>query len=177
LGSPDAPVTVVEFSDYQCPHCRKFAQNIFPQLKEQFVDTGKVRWVMRDLPLRFHKNARKAAQAAHCAGEQGKFWEMHDVLFAQAKKLGEENLPGYGQVIGLDGAAFESCLASDRHLGEIDQSVEDAAAVRITGTPTFVVGKAANDWVEGTRVVGALDMKAFEQAILKALQEKKARTD
>jgi len=177
LGSPDAPVTVVEFSDYQCPHCRKFAQKIFPKLKEQLVDTGKVRWVARDLPLPFHKNARKAAQAAHCAGEQGKYWEMRDALFDHATKLKEEDLPGYAQAIGLDGAAFESCLASDRYFAEIDQSVQDAGAVRITGTPTFVVGKAANDWVEGDRVVGALDLKAFDRTILKALQEEQARTD
>jgi protein-disulfide isomerase len=177
LGSADAPVTVVEFTDYQCPFCLKFIRDTFPKLKEQFVDTGKVRWVIRDMPLGFHKNARKAAQAAHCAGEQGKFWEMRSVLFANAKKLEEENLPGYAEVIGLDGAAFKSCLASDRHLAEIDQSAQDAGTVRITGTPTFVVGKTAGDWVEGDRVVGARDLKTFEQAILKALQEKQARAD
>lgn len=88
---------------------------------------------MRDLPLGFHKNARKAAQAAHCAGEQDKFWEMRDILFTNAKKLEAENLPNYAQVVGLDGAAFESCLASDRHLAAIDRSSQDAGGVKITG--------------------------------------------
>jgi protein-disulfide isomerase len=173
LGSADAPVTVVEFTDYQCPYCLKFIRDTFPKLKEAFIDTGKVRWVIRDMPLGFHKNARKAAQAAHCAGEQGKFWEMRTVLFANAKKLEEGNLPGYAQVIGLDGAAFASCLASDRHLAGIDTSVQDAGTVRITGTPTFVVGKAASDQVEGNRVVGARDFKVFEEQIVKALEEQK----
>ncbi len=175
LGSADAPVTVVEFTDYQCPYCLKFIQDTFPKLKEQFVDTGKVRWVIRDMPLNFHKNARKAAQAAHCAGEQGKFWEMRNVLFANAKQLDEEKLPSYAQIIGLDAAAFGSCLASDRHLAAIDESSQDAGTVQITGTPTFVVGKAASDTVEGARVVGARDVKTFEQAILKALEEKQAK--
>jgi protein-disulfide isomerase len=172
LGSADAPVTVVEFTDYQCPYCLKFIQDTFPKLREQFIDTGKVRWVIRDMPLGFHKNARKAAHAAHCAGEQGKFWEMRGVLFANAKQLDEEKLPGYAQVVGLDAAAFDSCLASDRHLAAIDQSSQDAGAVQITGTPTFVVGKAASDWVEGNRVVGARNYKAFEEQILKVLPQK-----
>jgi protein-disulfide isomerase len=171
LGSADSAVTVVEFTDYQCTYCLRFIQQTFPKLKEQFIDTGKVRWVVRDMPLGFHKNARKAAQAAHCAGEQDKFWEMRGVLFANAKKLEEENLPNYAQTIGLDMSAFDSCLASDRHLAAIDKSAQDAGGVQITGTPTFVVGKATGDWVEGKRVVGARNHKVFEEQILKVLAE------
>jgi protein-disulfide isomerase len=172
LGSADAPVTVVEFTDYQCPYCLKFVNDTFPKLKAEFIDTGKVRWVVRDMPLGFHKNARKAAQAAHCAGEQDKFWEMRSVLFANARQLEETNLPKYAETLGLDMGAFNSCLASERHLASIDQSSQDAGRVQITGTPTFVVGKAASDWVEGNRIVGARDYKAFEEQILKALGEK-----
>jgi protein-disulfide isomerase len=174
LGSADAPVTVVEFTDYQCTYCLRFIQQTFPKLKEQFIDTGKVRWVVRDMPLGFHKNARKAAQAAHCAGEQDKFWEMRSVLFLNAKKLEEENLPSYAQTMGLDMTAFDSCLASDRHLAAIDKSAQDAGGVQITGTPTFVVGTATGDWVDGKRVVGARDFKIFEENILKLLEEKQA---
>jgi protein-disulfide isomerase len=174
LGAADAPVTVVEFTDYQCPYCLRFIQQTFPKLREEFIDTGKVRWVIRDLPLGFHKHARKAAQAAHCAGEQDKFWEMRDVLFTNAKKLQEENLPKYAQVIGLDAAAFAACLASDRHLASIDNSIRDARTVQITGTPTFVVGKAASHWVEGARIVGARDHKIFEAQISKVLASKQA---
>lgn len=116
LGMADAPVTVVEFTDYQCPYCLRFVENTFPKLKEAFIDTGKVRWVVRDMPLGFHRNARKAAQAAHCAGEQDKFWEMRSVLFANAKQLEETNLPRYAETIGLNPSEFEECLASDRYL-------------------------------------------------------------
>lgn len=171
LGSADAAVTVVEFTDYQCTYCLRFIQQTFPKLKEQFIDTGKVRWVVRDMPLGFHKNARKAAQAAHCAGEQDRFWEMRSVLFANATKLEEENLPSYAQALGLDMPAFDACLESDRHLAAIDKSTQDAGGVQITGTPTFVVGKATGDWVEGKRVVGARDFKIFEENISKVLAE------
>ena len=174
LGSADAPVTVVEFTDYQCTYCLRFIQQTFPKLKEEFIDTGKVRWVVRDMPLGFHKNARKAAQAAHCAGEQDKFWEMRAVLFANAKKLEAENLPSYAQTMGLDMTAFDACLASDRHLAAIDKSMQDASGVQITGTPTFVIGKASGDWVEGKRVVGARDFKTFEENSRKLLEEKQA---
>ena len=172
LGSADAPVTVVEFTDYQCTYCLRFIQQTFPRLKEEYIDTGKVRWVVRDMPLGFHKNAHKAAQAAHCAGEQDKFWEMREVLFANARKLEEENLPNYAQILGLDMMAFDACLASDRHLAAIDKSMQDAGSVQITGTPTFVVGKATGDWVEGKRVVGARNFKIFEDNIRKLLEEK-----
>jgi protein-disulfide isomerase len=165
---------VVEFTDYQCPYCLKFIKETFPKLKEQFIDTGKIRWVVRDMPLGFHQNARKAAQAAHCAGDQDKFWEMRGVLFANAKALEAENLPKYAQEIGLNAAAFGICLASDRHLAGIDQSAQDAGGVQITGTPTFVIGKAASDWVEGNRVVGARDYKVFEEQIVKVLGEQPA---
>lgn len=174
LGSIDAPVTVVEFTDYQCTYCLRFIQNTFPKLKAQFIDTGKVRWVVRDIPLGFHKNARKAAQAAHCAGEQDKFWDMRAALFLNARKLEQENLPNYAKTIGLDMTAFDACLTSDRHLADIDKSAQDASSVQITGTPTFVVGKAGGDWVEGNRVVGARDIKIFEQNILNLLEHKQA---
>jgi protein-disulfide isomerase len=172
LGSLDAPVTMVEFTDYQCPYCLRFIQQTFPKLKEQFIDTGKLRWVVRDLPLGFHKNARKAAQAAHCAGEQDKFWQMRDVLFSNAKKLEVQNLPKYAQVIGLDAESFDACLASDRYLAKIDKSAQDANSIKITGTPTFVVGKAKNDSVDGRRIVGARDFKVFEAEINKLLAKK-----
>jgi len=174
MGSADAAVTVVEFTDYQCTYCLRFIQQTFPRLKEEYIDTGKVRWVVRDMPLGFHKNAHKAAQAAHCAGEQDKFWEMRGVLFTNARKLEEENLPKYAQILGLEMTAFDACLASDRHIAAIDKSVQDAGGVQITGTPTFVVGKATGDWVEGKRVVGARDFKIFEDNIRKLLEEKQA---
>jgi protein-disulfide isomerase len=175
MGAADAPVTVVEFADYQCPFCLRFTKNTFPVLKKKYIDTGKVRWVALNLPLPFHKDARKAAQAAHCAGEQDKFWEMREVLFRNPQKLNAENLPAHAEGLSLDMEAFNSCLQSDRHLDEIDQDAKDARAVKLTGTPSFIVGKTASDEIFGQVVVGAQPMNVFESAIDKALEQKPAQ--
>ena len=174
LGAEDAPVTVIEFADYQCPFCLRFAKTTFPLLKQKYIDTGKVRWVALNLPLPFHKDARKAAQAAHCAGEQGKLWEMRDVLFKNPQKLNTENLPAHAETLSLDMDAFNACLLSDRHLAEIDQDAKDANAVRLTGTPSFIIGKSTGDEITGQVVIGAQPMKAFDSAITKALTQQTA---
>jgi protein-disulfide isomerase len=175
MGSADAPVTVVEFTDYQCPFCRRFTQATFPLLKNEYIDSGKVRWVVRDMPLAFHANARKAGESVHCANEQGKFWEMRDTLFKNSAKLGEEDLRKYAGDVGLDVSAFDSCLASDRYLTEIDKDGAEAKRVGITGTPTFVIGKADGDKLSGTVVVGAQPLNAFKSAIDKLLPEQPAQ--
>ena len=172
LGAANAPVTVVEFTDYQCPFCLRFTKSTFPHLKEKYIDTGKVRWVGMNLPLAFHKDARKAAQAAHCAGEQEKFWEMRQVLFANPKELAPEHLPSHAQSLSLDMKAFNECLASDRHLALIDQEAKDANAVRLTGTPSFIVGKTASDSITGQVIIGAQQVNVFSIAIDKVLGQK-----
>ena len=174
LGAEDAPVTVVEFADYQCPYCLRFAKTTFPLLKQKYIDTGLVRWVALNLPLPFHKDARKAAQAAHCAGEQDKLWEMRDVLFRNPRRLNAENLPAHAAALSLDMDAFNECLQSDRHLAEIDQDAKDANAVRLTGTPSFIIGKSTGDTITGQVVIGAQPMNAFDRAISKALEQQTA---
>jgi protein-disulfide isomerase len=171
LGSASAPVTVVEFTDYQCPYCLRFTKTTFPSLKRDYIDTGKVRWVALNLPLPFHKDARKAAQSAHCAGEQGKFWEMREALFKNPQKMAEENLPVHAASVGVDVEAFKACMASDRHLDDIDQDAKDAGAVRLTGTPSFIIGKTASDRITGDVIVGAQPLNVFNAAIKKALGE------
>jgi len=174
MGAVDAPVTVVEFSDYQCPFCLRFSKTTFPLLKKKYIDTGKVRWVALNLPLPFHKDARKAAQAAHCAGEQDKFWEMRELLLRNPRKLNAENLPAHAATLSLDMNTFNACLQSDRHLAEIDQDAKDAKAVRLTGTPSFIIGKTAANEITGQVVIGAQPMNRFDAAISKALQQKPA---
>jgi len=171
LGVADAPVTVVEFTDYQCPFCKRFVETTFPLLKHDFIDTGKVRWIVRDLPLGFHPNANKAAQAAHCAGEQGKLWEMRDTLFRNNANLGIEQLPGYAREIGLDGDAFDACLSSDRYQAQITQDAEEASRIRVTGTPSFVIGKTSGDTVSGQLVIGAQAPTVFSTAIQRILEQ------
>jgi protein-disulfide isomerase len=174
LGAADAPVTVVEFTDYQCPFCKRFIQSTFPLLKRDFIDTGKVRWIVRDLPLGFHANANKAAQAAHCAGDQGRFWEMRDTLFRNNANLGIEQLPGYAREIGLDGDAFDACLSSERHQAQIDQDSQEASRIRITGTPSFIIGTTAADAVSGQLIIGAQAPAVFSAEIQRLLDQSTA---
>jgi len=171
LGEPDAPVTVVEFTDFQCPFCKRFITGTFPALKKDYIDTGKVRWVVRDLPLGFHKNARKAAQAAHCAGDQGKYWEMRETLFTNSSALEEDKLPGYAKASGLDVEAFQACLDSEEHLAHIDADIAAAGDVRVTGTPTFVVGPSTGEAVSGKVIVGAQALPVFRSIIDAALNK------
>jgi protein-disulfide isomerase len=175
MGNPEAPVTVVEFTDYQCPFCLRFIKNTFPQLKKKYIDTGKVRWMALNLPLSFHKDARKAAQGALCAGDQDKFWEMRTLLFENPKALGVEHLKGYARELSLDSSTFESCLNSDKHLADIDKEAKAANAVRLTGTPSFIVGKTATKEISGKVIVGAQPLNAFEAAIQQALEQPTAK--
>ena len=173
LGRADAPVTFVEFSDYQCPFCQRFFATTLSAIKKQYIDTGKVRYVFRDFPLdQRHPQARKAAEAVHCAGEHGKYWEMHDLLFQNQKALGPRELAEHARTVGLDGAIFEECLSSGRHAARVDRGLADGAAVGVQGTPTFVVGKTKpGDVVEGTPIRGAQPLETFRRIIDQWLTE------
>jgi len=179
MGSKDAPITIVEFTDYQCPYCLRFTKTTFPLLKRKYVDSGKVRWVALNLPLPFHKDATKAAQAAHCAGEQGKFWEMRDELFKNPKRLSLSYLPAHAAALSLDINAFNECLQSKRHLDDIAKEAKDANSVRLTGTPSFIIGKTTSDVISGPVVIGAQPMNKFDAEINKllAVQNKNTKTN
>jgi protein-disulfide isomerase len=140
LGSGEAKVVLVEFSDYQCPYCAQYAREILPRIRADYIDTGKVRYVFRDYPLSSHPAAARAAEAAHCAGEQGRFWEMHDVLFANSAGLGADALPAHAKSAGVEEKAFARCLASGRFAAGLREDMADADAAGIRGTPAFFVG-------------------------------------
>jgi protein-disulfide isomerase len=165
IGSSDAPVTMLEYTDYQCPYCNRFHTGTYSEIKKNFIDTGKVRFIKRDLALPFHQNALKAAQAARCAGDQGKFWEMHDLLSANPKSLGLEFYTKYASNLGLDATSFKSCIESDKHLADIRESGQGAGAIGITGTPSFVIGTVKDDTLNGVKIVGARPYSVFEKAI------------
>lgn len=170
LGRPDAPVTIVEFSDYQCPFCQRFFATTLPVLKKDYIDTGKVRYLFRDFPLEMHPEARKAAEAAHCAGEHGKYWEMHDVLFQNQKALAPTQLAVYARTIGLGEAEFDQCLSSGRHSARVARGLADGAAAGVHGTPGFVIGKTrTGEIVEGTPLRGAQPLESFRRIIDQAL--------
>ena len=170
LGEETAAVTLVEFTDYQCPYCLRFHTSTFKRLKKSYIESGKLRYVSRDLPLAFHKHALKAAQAARCAGEQGKFWELRHVLMSNGKKLSPEAILGYSQGLSLDMERFRECFDSKKYLAEIQRDISEANAAGITGTPAFVLGKTAKDGVEGVRIVGAQPYTVFEAKIRELLK-------
>ncbi len=165
-GNAKATVALIEYSDYQCPFCGRYTKDTLPQIESDYVETGKVKYVFKDLPLDFHKNAFKAAEAAHCAGEQGKYWEMHALLFQNQAALDAEQLPGHAKTIGLDAAAFQRCLESGRFASDIRQDIAEAGTVGITGTPSFLVGIVQPDGrVRVTRkLVGAKPYAEFKAA-------------
>lgn len=166
LGKSDAPLTLVEFTDYQCPFCGRFETTTFPAIKKNYIDTGKLRLIVRDLPLDgLHPFALKAAQSVHCAGDQGKFWEMKELVFKNQNKLDVDSLAGYAKDLALNDVIFKSCMAADKHLQEIGNEARYAQSLGITGTPTFILGKSAGDTVEGRVIVGAQPLEAFEAAI------------
>jgi len=173
LGHDDAPVTIVEFTDYQCPFCRHFQSDTFAQLKKDYIDTGKVRFVSRDLPLEFHPNAPAAALAARCAGEQHKFWEMRDAMMLDtATDLGPDSILKYGQKTNLDMTAFSGCLKEKKYTDAIKKDTADAGTLGISGTPSFVIGKTAKDEIAGVRIVGAVPYTVFDSTIKDMLASK-----
>jgi len=162
LGAKDAPLTMIEFTDYQCGFCRQFHLVTFPELRKKYIDTGKLRFYSRDLPLEMHSNAFHAAEAARCAGDQGKFWEMRDVLVSNANKLAPDDIAGYAEHLNLKMPAFRSCLDSGKHRQTIQNDVAEAASLNIGGTPSFVIGRSTADGVDGEVFVGAQPLAAFE---------------
>ncbi len=173
MGREDAPVTMVEFTDYQCPFCRRFETESFAQLKKEYIDTGKVRFVSRDLPLDFHPNAPGAAVAARCAGEQNKFWEMRDAMMLDtATDLGPDALLKYGQKINLDMPAYSACLKEKKFTEAIKKDTADAGALGISGTPSFIIGKSDKTEIAGVRIVGAVPFAVYDSAIKDALASK-----
>lgn len=171
LGDPKAPLTMVEFSDYQCPFCRRFATTVFPLLKKDYVDTGKLRYVFRDFPIAsLHPLAKAAAVAAHCAGEQNKYWEMHDVLFRNNQKLTPADLKKYANGIGLDDAKFSECSAGKRFDAQIAADLRDGQQVGVRGTPTFFLGPTKDGkTMTGAPLRGAQPYAVFKRTIDAAL--------
>jgi protein-disulfide isomerase len=170
-GNKSAPVTMIEFSDYQCPFCKRHLQQTVPTLVKDYVDTGKVRYVFRDFPLaQIHPLATKAAEAARCAGEQGKYWEMHDRLFENQNALEPEKLPGHAKAIGLDETKFRQCFDAGRYASAVQQDLEAGTKIGIRGTPAIVLGTTDGDQVKNAVLIrGAHPVATFKAEIDKLL--------
>lgn len=174
LGDANAPVTMIEFSDYECPFCKRHFDQTLPQLIKEYVDTGKMKIVYRDFPLSFHDPmATKEAVAANCAGEQGgdtAYFKYHDEIFTRTESngngLAEADLTTIATDLGLNLNSFSACLADPSKEDEIKKDVADGTAAGASGTPTFVIGKSnASGEIEGDLVVGAQPFSAFQAII------------
>ncbi len=178
-GKADAPITIVEFSDFQCPFCRQFYSNAYQQLLTNYVNSGTVKIVFRNFPLSFHAQAQTSANAAECALEQGKFWEMHDKLFEEQNKLDggdpktgpvkstvsytADDLKRWAKDIGLDATKFNSCLDSKKYDAKVNADFAAGAAAGVSGTPSF--------YVDGKQIVGAQPYEVFKAAIDEAIKQ------
>jgi protein-disulfide isomerase len=153
-GGAKAPVTIIEFSDYQCPFCKR-AEDSVDKVMKTYGD--KIRLVFRDYPLPMHPLARPAAEAANCANAQGKFWDYHAKLFANQGALGEDKLKEYAKDVGLDGAKFDQCLADKQFKAAIDKDIADGSKVGVNGTPAF--------FINGRMLSGAQPFEKFKEVI------------
>jgi len=158
LGDKDAPVEIIEFSDYQCPFCSRFWSDTLTQIKSEYIDTGKVKFIYRDFPLNsIHPMAQIAAESTECVRDQGgdeAFWEMHDKIFGNQQSLSEANLKAWAQEIGYN---IDSCLSSGKFESEVNKDLSDGQAAGARGTPYFVVN--------GQAISGAQPFSVFKQAI------------
>jgi protein-disulfide isomerase len=172
LGEATAPVVLVEFTDFQCFYCKRAHDDVLAAVRTKFVNTGKLRLVSRSLPLPFHANAEPAAHAALCAGAQDQFWPMRDRLFINQEALAQKDLLQAAEELKLDAKAFAACLEGKNFASQIARDKQDAAAAGITGTPTFVLGRANGSNVTGLLMVGAKPLATFEAEIEKLLSNK-----
>lgn len=170
LGNPDAAVTLVEFTDYQCPFCRRHSVDTKPRIVETYVETGKLRYMIREFPIAsLHPQATKAAEAALCAGDQGKYWEMHTTLFANQKRLQPQDLRTYAGELGLDTTTFNRCFEGNKYAARVRQDQKDGIAAGVRGTPTFFLGvtdpKNPGQFRATRMLSGALPFDSFKRAI------------
>jgi protein-disulfide isomerase len=162
-GTERAPVTIVKFEDFQCPYC-KTVQLTYQELLKRY--NGKVRLVHKDLPLdAIHPQARQAAEAARCAGDQGKFWEYHDILYTNSPKAGIDELKSYAKEVGINAASFEQCFTSGKYKGLVQKDLSEGAQLGLTGTPTF--------FINGREMSGAQAVEAFAAVIDEELNQAK----
>jgi len=165
-GNVNAKVAIVEFSDYECPFCGRFHSQALPSLKKDYIDTGKVQYIFRDFPLEFHPNAISASIAANCAGEQGAYWEMHDSLFVNQKRLGKALYDELAKTLKVNTVSFDTCLKDKKQAKEVTSDFVYGQSVGIEGTPTFFVGRIdGKKLVDVIQIVGAQPPAVFSQAI------------
>jgi protein-disulfide isomerase len=171
LGKPDAPLTMVEFTDLQCPFCRQFHVVAFEQIKKEYIDTGKLRYISRDFPLdSIHPMAIAAARAARCAGEQGKFWEMRHAILVNNAMLNAESFATFAGDLKLNPSSFKTCAADvSKWQVDLQKDLNEGQSVGVSGTPSFVIGRTSATGLDGVRLVGAQPFAAFDAKLKELL--------
>jgi protein-disulfide isomerase len=166
-GDESAPITIVEFSDFQCPNCGRFARNTAPQIVEEYIATGQVNMVYKHFPIR-GPDSMAASLASQCAGDQGKFWEFHDMLFNNQEGEGSgwasaENMKGFASELGLDREKFDLCLDSEKYRSLVEGDLAFGQEIGVTGTPSFVI--VYSDGSEPEGVLGAQPFSSFKAVL------------
>ena len=167
-GDLNAPIIMIEFSDYQCPFCEKFFSTTLPLIEKNYIETGKVKFVYRDFPIpNIHPNAVPAALASECADDQGKFWEYHNKLFENQRQWesldvqnGMRTFEQFAEELDLDSDTFNTCLESGKYLDEVQKDLNDGLSYGVTGTPGFIIG---NEKIGYTKMSGAQPYSTFQQ--------------
>ncbi len=166
LGDANAKLVIVEFTDYQCPFCKRHHDQTFSRLKKEYIDTGRAKYILKDYPLGFHEEAKQAAVAADCAGKQGLYWEMYDGLFENQRSLGAEVYQSLAEKIGADQKAFTACLKDDVMIKHVEQDISYASTLSVTGTPSFFIGTLdGNKVVNAKKLTGAQPYSSFATII------------
>lgn len=166
LGDKNAKLAIVEFSDFQCPFCARFHKQTFPSIKKDYIDTGKLKYVLKDYPLGFHAKAFGAAVAARCAGEQNAYWDMKESLFENQRSLSDQLYIKLAKASKLDMKKFKTCLSSPEQKEKVEKSLREGQKLAVNGTPHFFIGKIENGQiVNAKRVAGAQPYSAFLRAI------------
>jgi protein-disulfide isomerase len=169
LGDEGAPVGIVEYTDFQCPYCRRHHNEVFPKIKANLIDSGQVRYQVRDLPLQMHPKAEGAAVAANCAHSQGAYWTMHEALFQRQGQLSTELYPRLAEELGLDKDQFRSCLDDNERLAAVRQSRSQARERGARGTPHFLVGRLEDGELQEVRAISGAQRYAVFERVVKEL--------
>lgn len=173
LGDKNAPLTIVEFSDYECPFCKRSFDQVLPELKKNYIETGKLKLVYRDFPLSFHTNAHKEAEAAECARSQSDdatYFKFHDQIFTRTTSNGVglalSQLPIIARGLNLNVSQFQQCLDSGKFRDEVDKDISDGTSAGVSGTPAWFIGRSSkNGVINGRFVVGAQPFPTFKAVI------------
>ena len=174
MGSNDAPLTIVEFSDFECSYCRRFHDQVLPALQRDYIDTGLVRFIHKDLPLPFHRQAKAAAAAARCAAEQNRYWDLYGALFDQQACLACKGVIGIAEDINLDTSGLQACMQQDATQTLIQANLSEAELHNIRATPTFIIGPSRRDGKHhGDIVEGAMPWPEFKTLIDQQLDDER----